>query len=62
MRCALCHRFTLARRRKFGHPVSMTGRFCSRCLPIVAAADVGGVVTIVEVEFSTAFQAMRSAA
>jgi hypothetical protein len=40
----------------------MTGRFCKTCLPIVAAADVGGVVQIVEVEFSTAFNAMRGAA
>lgn len=58
MKCALCRKWTFARRRKFGHPVTMSGRFCSRCLPIVAAADVGAVVTIVETEFSMAFSAM----
>lgn len=62
MKCSFCRRWTLARRRKFGHPVMMTGRFCKRCLPVVAAADVGGVVQIVEVEFSTAFNAIRRAA
>lgn len=51
----------MSRRRKFGHPVTMTGRFCRVCLPVVYAAEVGAVMVCVEDNFSTAFNAMRAA-
>lgn len=62
MRCALCRKWTIARRRKFGHPVQMSGRFCRDCLPVVVAAEVGAVMVCVEDEFSRAWRGIQEAA
>lgn len=62
MKCHLCRRWCLARRRNYGRPVTMTGRFCARCRPMVEAADVDGVVQVVEAEFSTAFRGLQRSA